>query len=138
MFPFGFGLSYTSFELSDKTVMEADDRIIVSVKVKNIGKAAGKEVVEVYYALRGTHGQELKSLAAYEKTRTLLPGEEQRLVMSFPCANMASFDDSGKTGEAFCYVLEAGKYPIYVGTDVRSCEEIGVHTEPKLRVTQRP
>ena len=138
MFPFGFGLSYTSFELSDKTVMEADDRIIVSVKVKNIGKAAGKEVVEVYYgAPQGELGKAAKSLAAYEKTRTLLPGEEQRVVVSFPCANMASFDDSGKSGAAFCYVLEAGDYPIYAGTDVRSCEQIGVHTEPELRVTER-
>lgn len=57
--------------------------------------------------------------------------------MSFPCANMASFDDSGKSGAAFCYVLEAGDYPIYAGTDVRSCEQIGVHTEPELRVTER-
>ena len=138
MFPFGFGLSYTSFELSDKTVMEADDRIIVSVKVRNVGSAAGKEVVEVYYgAPQGELGKAAKSLAAYEKTRTLLPGEEQRVVVSFPCANMASFDDSGKSGAAFCYVLEAGDYPIYAGTDVRSCEQIGVHTEPELRVTER-
>ena len=138
MFPFGFGLSYTSFELSDKTVMEADDRIIVSVKVRNVGSAAGKEVIEVYYgAPQGELGKAAKSLAAYEKTRTLLPGEEQRVVVSFPCANMASFDDSGKSGAAFCYVLEAGDYPIYAGTDVRSCEQIGVHTEPELRVTER-
>ena len=109
MFPFGFGLSYTSFELSDKTVMEADDRIIVSVKVRNVGSVAGKEVIEVYYgAPQGELGKAAKSLAAYEKTRTLLPGEEQRVVVSFPCANMASFDDSGKSGAAFCYVLEAG------------------------------
>ena len=82
MFPFGFGLSYTSFELSGKTVMEADDRIIVSVKVRNVGSAAGKEVIEVYYgAPQGELGKAAKSLAAYEKTRTLLPGEEQRLVL---------------------------------------------------------
>lgn len=59
------------------------------------------------------------------------------MVVSFPCANMASFDDSGKSGAAFCYVLEAGDYPIYAGTDVRSCEQIGVHTETELRVTER-
>lgn len=76
-------------------------------------------------------------MPAYEKTRTLLPGEEQRVVVSFPCANMASFDDSGKSGAAFCYVLEAGDYPIYAGIDVRSCEQIGVHTEAELRVTER-
>lgn len=68
MFPFGFGLSYTSFELSDKTVMEADDRIIVSVKVRNVGSVAGKEVIEVYYgAPQGELGKAAKSLAAYEK-----------------------------------------------------------------------
>ena len=100
--------------------------------------AAGKEVIEVYYgAPQGELGKAAKSLAAYEKTRTLLPDEEQRVVVSFPCANMASFDDSGKSGAAFCYVLEAGDYLIYAGTDVRSCEQIGVHTEPELRVTER-
>ena len=138
MFPFGFGLSYTSFELSDKTLMTADDKLVVSVTVKNTGGMSGKEVVQIYYgAPQGELGKAAKSLVAYEKTRLLLPGEEQRLTFSFPVSRMASYDDSGKSGFAHCYVLENGEYPIYVGSDVRSSEKIGVYEADETYVVER-
>lgn len=138
MFPFGFGLSYTDFELSDTYVTVDGDNITVCTTVGNVGNFSGKEVVQVYYgAPQGVLGKATKSLAAYAKTRTLAPGESQTVEISFSASHMASYDDSGKTGNAFCYVLEEGGYPIYVGTDSHSCAKAGEYTVPQLRVTER-
>lgn len=138
MFPFGFGMSYTEFELCDKAVIVDGDNITVCTTIKNAGNFSGKEVVQVYYgAPQGKLGKAAKSLAAYVKTRTLAPGEEQRLEISFSASRMASYDDSGKSGNAYCYVLEEGSYPIYVGTDSHSCVKSGEYTVPTLRVVER-
>lgn len=138
MFPFGFGMSYTEFELCDKAVIVDGDSISVCVTVKNVGEFSGKEVVQVYHgAPQGKLGKAAKSLVAYAKTRTLAPGEEQRMELSFSACRMASYDDSGKTGNVFCYVLEEGSYPIYVGTDSHSCVKSGEYTVPTLRVVER-
>ena len=118
-YEFGFGLSYTTFALSGQTMQVNDGEITVGVTVKNTGSRAGREVVQVYYsAPQGKLGKAAKELAAFEKTKELKPGESQTLTMSFPIADMASFDDAGKTAYASSYVLEKGDYAVYVGTSV--------------------
>lgn len=118
-YPFGFGLSYTSFELSDIMCFCHSDKINVVLNVKNIGAVAGKEVIQVYYsAPQGKLGKPSKALAAFRKSKLLAPGEAETIFLSFPVSQMASFDDLGKISKA-SYVLEKGNYSFYVGTSVR-------------------
>lgn len=138
LYPFGFGLSYTSFEMKFSDAHAANGRIYVTAAVTNTGNRRGREVAEIYYeAPQGRLGKPVRQLAAYAKTRTLSPGETQKLKISFPIRSMASYDDSGATGHISSYVLEAGDYIIYAGGDVRSAEAVYKHTVGKLTVTER-
>lgn len=124
VYPFGFGLSYTSFDI--KTVRAEYDgkNIHLAVSVKNTGDLSGKEVVQIYFsAPQGKLGKPAKVLCGYEKTKLLSPGEEQIAEFSVNAADLASYDDSGVTGHKNCYVLEKGEYVIFVGSDVRSAEK---------------
>ena len=123
-YPFGFGLSYTSFETEVLGAEEKDGKIVVKASVTNTGKRAGKEVVQLYYgAPQGKLGKPVKELGAYRKTRLLQPGETQRVVLSFTVEDMASFDDLGKVAKS-AYVLEAGSYVFYVGNNVRDAKKL--------------
>lgn len=125
LYPFGFGLSYTTFGI--QSGMETTvDGCMFRIRVRNTGAFAAKEVVQVYVgAPQGQLGQPSRALAAFAKTRCLEPGEEQELVIEMKADMLASYDDSGVTGHKSCYVLEAGSYRFYVGTDVRSAEFAG-------------
>ncbi len=119
VYPFGYGMSYTEFVLENQKAWEQDGVIKVSVQVTNVGKYAGKEVVQVYVsAPQGQLQKPAKDLKAFEKTRLLQPGESQLVTLSFNKASMASFDDLGKVAKS-AYVLEKGSYEIFVGTSVR-------------------
>ena len=123
-YPFGFGLSYTSFETEVLGAEEKDGKIVVKAAVTNTGKRAGKEVVQLYYgAPQGKLGKPAKELGAYRKTRLLQPGETQRVVLSFTVEDMASFDDLGKVAKS-AYILEAGSYVFYVGNNVRDAKKL--------------
>lgn len=137
-YPFGFGLSYTSFALSGKVCCESDGKIIAVVNVKNTGSIAGKEVIQLYYsAPQGKLGKPARELAGYKKTSLLAPGEAETVVMSFDINDMASFDDLGKICKS-AYVLEAGDYEFYLGTDVRNAEKLDyVYTVEADRVTEQ-
>lgn len=118
-YPFGYGLSYTSFELEQIKAWEEGECIKVSLKVTNTGTHAGKEVVQVYIsAPQGLLQKPAKELKAFAKTKLLQPGEAQELELTFTKASMASYDDLGKVVKS-AYVLESGEYDIYVGTSVR-------------------
>ncbi len=122
-YPFGYGLSFTEFVLENQKAWEQNDEIKVSVQVTNVGKYAGKEVVQVYTgAPQGVLMKPAKELSAFEKTRLLQPGESQLVTLSFSKASMASFDDLGKIQKS-AYVLEKGTYEIFVGTNVRDVEK---------------
>ncbi|MBP3560719.1 MAG: glycoside hydrolase family 3 C-terminal domain-containing protein [Clostridia bacterium] len=123
-YPFGYGLSYTSFEISGKVCCESDGKIIGIATVKNTGNVAGKEVVQLYYsAPQGKLGKPSKELAAFKKTKFLIPGEAETVVMSFDINDMASFDDLGKIQKS-ARVLEKGNYSFYIGTSVRDNEKL--------------
>lgn len=122
-YPFGFGLSYTEFELSGIKCFETDDKIIAVVNVKNTGNFAGKEVVELYYSCpQGKLGKPSIELGAFSKTKLLESGESELLTLSFDKYYLSSFDDLGKI-EKSAYVLEHGKYKFYVGTSLRDVKK---------------
>ena len=122
LYPFGYGLSYADFEIELTRLMHRDNSFNLLVDVKNTSTVfSGKETVQVYIKPpQGQLGKEARRLVAFCKSGLLSPGEKQRLRISFSEYDMASFDDSGKSGHKNCYVLEKGEYEIYIGSDVRS------------------
>ena len=111
-YPFGYGLSYTTFDLSDAKVAPKGDGFEVSVVVKNTGKFDGKEVVQVYVSAPDNKAanKPAKELKAYAKTRLLKPGESQTLTLQVKTADLASFDES-----ASAWVVAEGAYQFLVG-----------------------
>lgn len=138
LYPFGFGLSYTGFEIKTEKAEITEGAVKLSVSVKNIGSYKGKEVIEVYCeAPQGRLGKAARVLCGFEKTRELVPQEEQMVEIAVDIAKLASYDDSGVTGNKSCYVLEAGEYKFYVGSDVRSAEYACSFEQGEDLVTER-
>lgn len=124
LYPFGFGLSYTTFDIAITGAKQLSDKWDFTVKVTNTGNYSGKEVVQIYCkAPQGRLGKPFRVLCGYEKTDTLAPGKSQVMTISVSNAQIASYDDSGVTGHAHCFVLEEGTYRFYAGSDVRSAKE---------------
>ena len=115
-YPFGYGLSYTTFTQEMSDITENDGTISFDVTVTNTGDTAGKDVVEVYFNPPYTNGGIEKAsanLIRFDKTESLEPGESQTISISFPAEELASYDMSGDG----CYVLEEGDYIISVNSD---------------------
>lgn len=113
VYPFGYGLSYTTFSQKIKNVKVSNGQIIVTVTVENTGSVAGKDVVQVYYHPPYTKGGIEKSatvLAGYTKTKLLAPGEKADYTVTFSEESMASYDYLTNK----CYVLDSGDYIITV------------------------
>ncbi len=125
-YPFGFGLSYTTFEFSKPVVKaKGKDAIEVSVSVKNTGKVSGKEVAQVYVAApKGKLEKPAQELKAFAKTRELKPGESQTLTMTIPVRDLASFDEAGSQ-----WLAEAGTYTFNIGANSR---DIAVSAQLKI------
>ena len=122
-YPFGFGLSYTNFEIVLDNAMVKDQQIIFEVLVRNAGNVAGKEVVQIYAsAPQGKLGKAKKVLVGFTKTFFLDPGERQLIKVSVDIKNLASYDDQGLVQKS-AWVLEKGKYRFYVGENVRDAGE---------------
>lgn len=148
-YPFGFGLSYTDFELTPFPVRVEGEQLWVRVRVKNTGEVyAGREVVQVYFgAPQGKLGRPVRELAGFAKTRLLAPGEEEEVTVRFPVSDMAAYDDGGYTGNKSCYVLESGCYRLWAGVNCRDLMSLSVtmpdgeitdgYRVEELRVTQR-
>lgn len=126
MYPFGFGLSYTTFSVERDVYMDGEDSVECGVIVTNTGDVAGKEVVQLYVEKpQGKLGQPSRVLVDFVKTQELQPGESQMIMLSCSEEEMMSYDDSGCTGFAHSYVLEEGEYHFFVGTDVRNAQMVG-------------
>ena len=122
VYPFGYGLSYTTFDFSRPVASVAGDSIEISLTVQNTGSVPGKEVAQVYFsAPQGKLGKPAFSLAAFQKTRLLAPGEQQDITLSFPISQMASYDDLGKC-QMSAYVLEGGDYRFFAGNSCRNLQ----------------
>lgn len=138
LYPFGFGLSYTGFEIKTEKAEITEGAVKLSASVKNIGSYKGKEVIEVYCeAPQGRLGKAARVLCGFEKTGELAPQEEQVVEIAVDISKLASYDDSGVTGNKSCYVLEAGEYKFYVGSDVRSAEYACSFEQGEDLVTER-
>ena len=115
-YPFGFGMSYTTFEMGKPSVKAKGKNIEVSVTIKNTGKVSGKQVAQVYVtAPKGAYEKPAKELKAFGKTRELKPGESQTLKMTLEKRDLASFDEANSQ-----WKVDAGNYLFQVGTDVES------------------
>ncbi len=137
LYPFGYGMSYTSFEMNADACVSGD-KISVTATVKNTGAVAGKEVVQVYFgAPQGKLGKSARELVAYAKTRLLEPNEEQTITLDFEIDKMCAYDDSGLSGNKSCYVLEAGDYQIYAGNSVRDAKNVFTYTQGALKVVEK-
>ncbi len=129
-YPFGYGLSYTTFEFGKPSVKVNGNNIEVSVNVKNTGKVAGKEVAEVYVtAPKGAYEKPAKELKTFGKTKELQPGESQTLKMTLEKRDLASFDEANSQ-----WKVDAGNYIFKVGTDVEDIKgaatlKVGEYTE---------
>ncbi len=118
-YPFGYGLSYTTFTQEMSDITEKDGVLSFDVTVTNTGDVAGKDVVEVYYNPPYTNGgieKAAANLVAFDKTDLLQPGESQTVTITFNAEEMASYDESGSG----CYVLEAGDYGISINSDAHN------------------
>ncbi|MCD7827450.1 MAG: glycoside hydrolase family 3 C-terminal domain-containing protein, partial [Clostridiales bacterium] len=125
MFPFGFGMSYTSFEVECENAVICGTEIKLSVSVKNTGELAGKETAQVYMkAPEGSLDKPSMVLCGFFKTGEIQPKETEKGVISFDLKDFASYDDSGKTGRKSAFVLESGTYEIYLGSSVRNCKKV--------------
>nr|AHF26054.1 glucan 1,4-beta-glucosidase [uncultured bacterium Contigcl_1748] len=115
-YPFGYGLSYTSFEYSDAKIAQKDDAYDVTVTVKNTGTYEGKEVVELYVSAPDSKAanKPVKELKAYAKTKNLKPGESETLTLSVKAADLASFD-----ADASSWVVAEGEYQFLVAASVQ-------------------
>ena len=115
VYPFGYGLNYTSFNMETLGASADEKTVSVTVRVTNTGKFAGREVVQVYgSAPREGLEKPMQVLCGFGKTRLLQPGESQELKVSFALTNLESYDPSKAA-----YVLEAGAYLIRVGVHSR-------------------
>ena len=117
-YPFGFGLSYTTFKFGQPKVKLQNNVVNIEVTVTNTGSVSGKEVAQVYaQAPKGTIEKPTKELKAFAKTRELQPGESQTLKMQVAVRNLASFDEAHSQ-----WIAEAGKYVFHIGNNVSNTD----------------
>ena len=138
LYPFGHGLTYTSFDTETLSAKHDGGRVTFSVKVTNVGDRDGKEVVQVYYgAPMGKMGKSARELVAFKKTGLLAPAQSEVLELEAEMSELASYDDSGVSGYPFAYVLEAGEYSFYIGKNVRDAKkELSVNVAKTVLVRQ--
>ena len=111
LFPFGYGLSYTTFEWKEEETVLDGEEVKVLVRVRNSGNRAGREVIQLYLSCpSGKLDKAYQDLVAFAKTKELQPGEEEVLTLSFPLSLDASYDE-----ERACYLLEKGDYLLRMG-----------------------
>ena len=133
-YPFGYGLSYTTFSIHSAGVAAEGSKITVKATAANTGDTyAGKEVVQLYVsAPNGDLHKEYQSLAAFAKTDVLAPGDRQTLDLTFDLRSLASYRESDA-----CYVLEAGDYILRLGNSSRNTVTVGVLTVGKETIVSR-
>ena len=124
VYPFGYGLSYTTFSIEETDSYIENDILNVILSVKNTGAVAGKEVVQLYAsAPQGKLGKPARELKAFAKTKLLAAGEEEQLELQVDLNALASYDDLGKVQQS-AYVLERGTYEFYIGNSIRNVKKL--------------
>lgn len=133
IYPFGFGLSYTTFAIAAQSCETCGEEIRVKLSVTNTGKRAGKEVVQLYVnAPKGYLDTPRLELRAFQKTKLLQPGEKQDITLTLAAASLASYDE-----KKAAYVLMQGEYALYLGNSVRDVQRVGSYVVAKDTVTEQ-
>lgn len=137
LYPFGFGLSYTTFSMEAGGFSYAENQVSFVMKVTNTGSVAGKEVVQVYAkAPLGKLGKPARVLIDFKKTKELMPGECEKLTFAIPTSVFASYNEVSTAGMPVGWVLEAGEYTIYAGGNVRDAYAVGSFTLDELQIVE--
>lgn len=134
-YPFGYGLSYTTFDYGTPVVNCADGKYTVRVDIRNSGNCAGKEIVQLYAGDTDSkkRNKPAKELRAFAKTAELQPGESQTVELTFACSDLASYDE-----EASAWVVDPGKYEFQIGASSRDIrQKVGVDVEGSRVGTNR-
>lgn len=130
LFPFGYGVSYTNFEVRFKGLKLDKMTAEIGAEVVNIGDFCGKEVVQLYVSVpEGKLDQPYQTLASWKKTEELKPGEKQTVELSFLLTDLASYDE-----EQAAWILEQGEYTLRMGNSSRDTEVCGVISVPETLV----
>lgn len=133
LFPFGHGLAYTDFALTQKGAFLEETKISLPVSVKNTGSRKGKEVIQLYVSIpEGKLDQPVQVLAAFAKTGELMPGEETEITLSFAMESLASTDVS-----LSARILEKGSYVLRVGNSSRNTQAVGIVELPETVITEK-
>ena len=133
LYPFGFGQSYTSFEISKISMTNIKEEIIIKLKVKNIGQFPGKEVIQIYVSpTQNNMDKPYQSLVAFKKTQMLSPKNERKITLKFKLRNVARYDK-----EMASYVLDKGIYIIRVGNSSRNTKIYGAVVLNENVVTEK-
>ncbi len=120
VYPFGYGLGYTEFEILPNSVEKSEDKFIFNITVKNTGSASGKEVVQLYLSKPcGTLGNPEKILVAFSKTKELTPKESVTLELTVEKEQLSSYDEAKSA-----YIIEKGEYEFFVGRNVRETKSV--------------
>lgn len=137
LYPFGFGLSYTTFSMEADGFSYAEKQVSFVMKVTNTGSVAGKEVVQVYAkAPLGKLGKPARVLIDFKKTKELMPGECETLTFAIPTSVFASYNEVSTAGMPVGWILEAGEYTIYAGGNVRDAYAVGSFTLDELQIVE--
>lgn len=139
LYPFGYGLSYTSFSVAFEGAEQEEDGFLVRCMAANTGaRFAGRETVQLYLEKPcGVLGNPFRVLAGFAKTKLLAPGEEQCLSIFVPMERLSSYDDSGKTGFRSAYVVEKGVYGFALGGNVRDAQRVWAYEQPETVVLEQ-
>lgn len=138
LYPFGFGLSYTDFDIKCENVKADENGFKFNLTVTNIGKAAGKEVVQLYLSKPcGKLGNPARELAAFAKTKKLQPNESESIELYVTMYQLTSYDDCGATNNAESYVTQQGEYDFYIGNNVRNGEKVYSYYQEETEVWER-
>lgn len=118
LFPFGYGLSYSTFQIQTKKIVADWKEISVEVEVINTGNYSGREVVQLYVtAPEGKLSKPFQELKAFGKTKLLKPGESERMIISLPTESLSSYDEARAA-----FIMESGDYLLRIGTDSHHTE----------------
>ena len=131
LYPFGYGLSYTSFH----SEVTSQDPLIYQAAVTNTGPYPGRDTVLLFVEKPcGALGNPARELVAFGKTQLLQPGQSQQLTLECSAYQISSYDDCGLTGHKSCYVIQPGSYRFYLGSNVRDAEHVGTLQVEQLMV----
>lgn len=138
LYPFGYGLSYTSFEIVCMVADKRDNIIELTFKVKNVGTRDGREIVQVYVECGYDKlSRPARELVAFAKTKTIKPYGEEFIKISIDITKTAAYDDIGATGHKSAWVLEKGTYNIYAGANVRETKKVFSYGIPETVVIEQ-